>query len=139
VSNPFADEAAVRAAAEVLKQLEWKRQQELWEAHLKACEAIIRHGVLPRLELAASAVREWSNEAEVTGVARTETYAGTTHFRAKITINSGTREASYLEFIASPKSMVIAAEAACVHEKKCWKKNSSNRRRNIGALRQNYQ
>ena len=122
--NPFSEEAAVRAAAEALKQIEWQQQQKRWEAHVEACEAIMAAGVMPRLQLAAAAVREWGNIAEVTGVARTETYSGTTHLRGKLVINAGTDEASQIEFIASPKSQVIACEALRSHEKRRWQKIS---------------
>lgn len=120
--NPFAEEAAVRAAAEVLKRLDWEQELKRREAHVEACTAIMGIGVLPRMELAAAAVRDWGNKAEVTGVSRTETYTGTTHLRVKLVINAGTKEASQLEFIASPKSMVIASEAQRPHEKRRWQK-----------------
>lgn len=108
--NPFAEEAAVHAAAEALKRLEWEREMARWAAHLEACEVILKAGILPRLELAAAAMRDWGNTAEVTGVARTETHTGTTHLRVKLMLNAQTKGAARLEFIASPKSMIIAVE-----------------------------
>lgn len=82
----------------------------------------MRSGVLPRMELAAAAMKDWGNTAEVTSVARTETYSETTHLRVKIVVNAGTNKASHLEFIASPKSMIIAAEGERGHEKRRWQK-----------------
>ena len=122
--NPFAEAAAAGEAAEALRRLEWELEQKQWEAHLAACEAIMKAAVLPRLELAAEAVAQWGNHVKVTGVLRTETYAGTVHFRAKILIHEGTPDATYLEFIASPKSMIIASEAMRGHEKRRWQKIS---------------
>jgi hypothetical protein len=120
--NPFAEAAAVNAAAEALKRLEWEKELKLRESHVEACLRIMQSGVLPRLVLAAEAMLEWGNTADVTGVARTETYSGTTHLRVKIIVNAGTNNQGRLEFIASPKSMVIAAEAERGHEKRRWQK-----------------
>jgi hypothetical protein len=120
--NPFAEAAAAGAATEALKRIEWEMELNRREAHLKACEAIMKVGVLPRLELAAEAVRQWGNKAEVIGVTRSETFSGTVHFRAKLIVDEGTGEMRYLEFIASPKSMVIASEGEKAHEKRRWQK-----------------
>lgn len=122
--NPFAEAAAVGAMAEELKRIEWRIELNRREAHLKACEMIMKVGVLPRLQLAADAVRNWGKKAEVIGVTRSETYAGTVHFRAKLIVDEGTNEMRYLEFIASPKSMVIAAEGAKAYENRRWQKIS---------------
>lgn len=122
--NPFTEAAAVGAAAEALRQLEWAQELKRREAHLAACEAIMRAGVLPRLELAAEAIRAWGNQVVVTGIVRTETHTGLVHFRAKMEVDSGTPEARHLQFIASPKSMVIASEAERPHEKRRWQKIS---------------
>ena len=112
------------AAAEALKRLEWEQELKRREAHLEACVAIMKAGVLPRLELAADAVRKWGNKAAVVGVMRTETHTGTIHFRAKLVVDEGTAEMRCLEFIASPRSMVIASEAVRAHEKRRWQKIS---------------
>lgn len=120
--NPFAEQAEVGAAAETLKVLEWEIELKRGKSHVEACEVIMRTGVLPRIELAAEAVREWGNVVDVTGVVRTETYSGTVHLRAKITVDAGTANMKQLEFIASPKSMVIASEGCNSHEKRRWPK-----------------
>lgn len=122
--NPFAEAAAVSAAAEALRKLEWEQELKRREAHLAACEAIMLAGVLPRLELAAEAIRNWGNQVDVSGVFRTETYTGTVHFRAKMVVDQGTADTRTLEFIASPKSMVIASEGTKAHEKRRWQKIS---------------
>ena len=121
--NPFADEAAAHAMAEALRQMEWELELKRREAHVEACLAIMKFGVMPRVELAA-AMKDWGNTAEVTGVARTETFSGMTHLRIKMMINGGTIEGGRLEFIASPISMVIAAEGERGHEKRRWQKIS---------------
>jgi hypothetical protein len=122
VVNPFAEHAAAGAAAEALRKLAWQEDLKQRAAYLDACEAIVRHGILPRLKLAADAVKEWGYDVEVEGVLRTETFSGTIHLRSKITISSSEKGKKQLEFIASPKSSIIAAEAYFGCEKRRWQK-----------------
>ena len=107
-----------------MRKLEWDESVKRWEAHVEACTVIVREGALKRLELAAEALRQWGNDVEVEGVTRTESCTGVILLRAKLTINGGTADAGYLEFVAAPKSQVIHSEGERRFEKRRWKKIS---------------
>lgn len=120
--NPFLAEAACGATADELRRMERERQHKLWLAHVDACLAIMETGVMKRMELAAEAARQWGYKAEVVGVTRTETHTGVIHLRVKLLLELGTSNASHLEFIGSPKSLVIAAEGSRAHQNRRWAK-----------------
>jgi hypothetical protein len=109
--NPFLDAAAEGAAGDALRKATWERKVKEWEGHVAACEQIMLTGILVRMELASEAAVATGLDVKLTGIYRTETVTGVTHLRAKLVLEDGTDRTAQLEFIGSPKSMVIAAEA----------------------------
>jgi len=122
--NPFFYDAAEGATAEEMRKMEWERQAKLWQAHVEGCRSIMRVGILPRMELAAEAARAWGHEVVVEGIRQTETHTGVVHLRAEMRMIFGVNRGSKLEFIGSPKSLVIAAEGSRLYENKKWGKVS---------------
>jgi hypothetical protein len=120
--NPFDDAAAEGAGEDAVDRLEWQREQAIWAAHVDACEAIMRNAILPRMQLACEAVNQYGDNACVTGVFQTQTHTGVLHLRVKLEINAGSSTQARLEFIGSPKSMVIATEGNRWHTNKRWGK-----------------
>jgi hypothetical protein len=120
--NPFSEAVAMGIGEAALREAEYRRQVQAAAAHVEACRAIMRHAVLERLTLAAEAARHWGHDAEVKGIYDTMTHTGVLHLRAKLVLAFGSNRFSRLEFIASPKSMVIATEGERVVERRRWPK-----------------
>ena len=85
--------------------------KQAWHAHVEACRAILRHWVLDRLELGREAAEYWGDTCTVNGVL---------HLREKLMLDLGKRRFAHIEFVASPKSMVIACEGERPSSRKRW-------------------
>lgn len=108
--NPFDIAAAVGAARKALSELDAKTRELASGAHVDACETIMKHAVLKRVELARDAALNWDSDVKVSGVFQTQTFTGVLHLRVKMEMRMGTADAAAIEFIGSPKSNVIACE-----------------------------
>lgn len=123
-ANPFDLPATVGMARKLLSEIDARTRQLSIGAHVEACEAIMTHAVLRRVELAAKAASNWDPTVQVSGVFQTQTHTGVLHLRVKMTMWPKTTDEAVIEFIGSPKSNVIACEAKKGHSKHRWPKVS---------------
>lgn len=120
--NPFMDAAMEGVSAAALREIEARRQVQAVHAHVEACRGIMAMAILRRLELAAEAADHWGHDATASGIHETQTHTGVLHLRARLVLDFGANRLSLLEFVGSPKSMVIACEATRVNERRRWGK-----------------
>lgn len=120
-TNPFLGAAGDGAASDQARKEAWARKMAEWEGYVTACTELMEEGIMRRLRLAESAAIHHGFKVIITGIARTETWSGTTHLRAKIILESDTERTAQLEFIGSPKSGVIGVEGGRAYESKRWK------------------
>lgn len=120
--NPFDVAAAVGAARRVIAEIDARTRELAVGAHVTACETIMKHAVLKRVELAHEAALKWDSQVTVSGVFQTMTHTGVLHLRVKLEMWTGTPSAAFIEFIGSPKSNVIACEGRKGQSKHRWPK-----------------
>ncbi|MFT4177315.1 MAG: hypothetical protein QM627_11755 [Luteolibacter sp.] len=118
--NPFDGAAAIGAARRALAEIDAETRALAAGAHVTACEIIMKHAVLARVQLARDAAMKWDEKVEVRGVFQTQTVTGVLHLRVKMESGAGTPAFAVIEFIGSPKSNVIACEGRKGYRKHTW-------------------